>query len=76
MAIDTIKLTTTIEVTAAAALLCLSLVCAANEAMVSPVNTSKWFHQTQLPNGRIPGLIMNSNIIPTESPMPISAMAP
>jgi len=51
VAVDAIKLTTTIEVTAAAALLCLSLVCAANEAMVSPVNTSKWFHQTQLPNG-------------------------
>lgn len=51
MAINTDNLTTTIKVIAAATPLCFGLVCIANEATVSPVNTSKWFHQTQLPNG-------------------------
>jgi beta-glucanase (GH16 family) len=51
VAINTDNLTTTIKVIAAATPLCFSLVCIANEAMFSPVNTSKWFHQTQLPNG-------------------------
>ena len=46
------NLTLTIKFAATAAALCLSLLVTANETNISPVDTRKWFHQTQLPNGR------------------------
>tara|TARA_B110000879_G_scaffold126010_1_gene166241 strand:+ start:842 stop:1693 length:852 start_codon:yes stop_codon:yes gene_type:complete len=51
MPVSSDNLPTTIKFTAATAVLSLSLACSANETAVSPVNASKWFHQTQLPNG-------------------------
>ena len=51
MVIKLYNLVSAVHGTAALGALCLSWVSIANDAPIHPVNTTKWFQQTQLPNG-------------------------